>query len=452
MLRPVVFLLAAAVSAPAVGNSTHLVAIKHVNVIDVSRGVVNTDVTIVIENERILRVGRHVRVPPSAEIVEASGKFVIPGLWDMHVHSRGYDEARSAFPKLIAVGITGIRDMGSPLDDVLRLRRDVASGLVLGPEMFVAGPLLNGPLPFRVPFILSVASPDDARAAVDRLRKSGVDFIKVHDALAAPEYEAIAHECRRLGVPYAGHIPPAVDVGDAISLGQRSIEHLGGRFYGLMLACSREQQTATSRVRAVVASARRDLEDGRDPDDSDIFRADLTKLIGDEFEWARAEQLLTRLRENAVWQCPTLVSLPLRTVLSSRTDLSAEDVASAQRLLQRMYDLIRAMARSGIGILAGTDAPLNTGALHDELELLVAAGLTPLQALQAATIRPTQYLGVSSFLGTVSAGKVANLVILEANPIVDIRNTRTIVATILRGRYIKVERTGNPAGIAIRLH
>jgi Amidohydrolase family len=421
--------------SPAFAQSGQL-AITHVTVIDPRDGSKQPDATVLIKGARIARVGRHVRAPRGARVIDASGKYVIPGLWDMHVHIGSVESAKVVFPALIAKGITGVRDMGTPLKEAIEIRAAAKQGGLPGLEVFVAGPLLNGPLPFKTPLILSVGTPEEARRAVDQLHAAGVDFVKVHDALPAPEYDAIASECRKIGMPFAGHVPPSVTAEHASEAGQRSIEHLGGRFYGVLLACSRDEAAITNRIREVVSSVLASMTAGKEADDSVIFRAEMTRPLVEGFDPDKASRLIARFRRNGTWQCPTLVSLPLRSALADRTDLSDEDRSWGQRLLEKIDSVVVQLAKQNADLLAGTDAPLATPRLHEELDLLVAGGMTPLQALQTTTLNPARFFGRTGDFGSVSRGRVADLVVLDANPLEDIRNTRRVSGVLIRGVYL----------------
>src|SRR5712691_6873036 len=253
--------------------------LAHATVIDATGAPAKRNMSIVIVDGRIVALGKtgKVRVPADAEVIDATGKFLIPGLWDMHIHSGGYENGKKYFPLLIANGITGIRDMGSPLDEILRLRREVEAGEIIGPHMIIAGPIVQGPLPFRMPLFISVNNRAEARQAVISLKGHGVNFIKVQDALPRELYFVIAAEAKRQRIPFAGHVPPSVSAAETSNAGQRSIEHLGGRFYGVLLGCSDREAELTSMVREIVSNVMKALNDKKEPDDSDIFRASLTK-------------------------------------------------------------------------------------------------------------------------------------------------------------------------------
>ena len=416
-------------------------ALIHVTVIDATGAPPQPGMTVIITGDRITALGKtgKVRLPEKAEVIDASGKFLIPGLWDMHVHSVSYENGRRFLPLLAARGITGVRDMGSPLEDMLRLRRETLEGKFAGPRLVVAGPLLQGPLPFQLPFITSVHNPAEARRTVSYLKGRGVDFVKVHDALPRELYFAIAAEATKQRVPFAGHVPPSVTATEAAAAGQRSIEHLGGRFYGVLLSCSGREAELTARIRSIVRDALRALDEKREPDDSEIFRAGFTAPLLDSYDETKAKALFSAFKKNGTWQVPTLVALPLREAVSSgggRANLNAEDVRVGRLLVRKQFELVAAMQRAGVKILAGTDLPPDGLTLHEELALLTEAGLTPMEALQAATRNPAEFLGRLNSFGTVERGKIADLVLLDANPLEDIRNTRKIRAVFIGGKLV----------------
>jgi hypothetical protein len=428
-----------AAQAP-VRNDTATLIFTHVTVIDATESHPKSDMSVVIIGRRIARIRKtsSVAVPPGARVVDGRGKFLIPGLWDMHVHSGGYEAGKQNFPKLLALGITGIRDMGSPLDEILRLKAEVNEGRLLGPRMVIAGPLLQGPLPFKIPLIMSVATDSEARAAVRYLKKRGVDFIKVHDALPANLYLAIASESRRQRIPFAGHIPPSVTAREASNAGQHSIEHLGGRFYGVLLYCSSREAELTDRVRRIVARVLESLYAHKEPDDSEIFRSIFTKPLVTSFRSGRAAALFRTFKSNGTWQVPTLIGQPIRDAVNGgRNDLTVDDIRYGRLLVQKQMDVVGMMSRAGVKLMAGTDLPLDRPRLHDELALLVQAGLTPLQALQSATRTPAAFLGMLDSLGTIEQGKIADLVMLDADPLANIRNSEKINAVVVAGRFVE---------------
>lgn len=411
---------------------------NHVTVINMTDAPPKSDMTVVVIGNRISALGKtgKLRAPRNAQVVDASGKYLIPGLWDMHIHSDNYDKGRKYFPRLIAMGITGIRDMGTPLDDVLRLRREIDEGRFLGPRMVVCGPLLVGALPPNfppMPLIFGVKNASEARQTVRSFKARGVDFIKVESSLPRESYFAVAAEAKRQSLPFAGHIPPFVTANEASGAGQSSVEHLGGEHYGVLLACSTHESELHAKIKEI-AQAQIDAAFGKGKaDETSVYRASLTKPLLDSFRDEKAKALFERFVKNKTWQAPTLVALK---GLWNRNDLQDSDIRFGEQVKQRELEITKAMQRAGVGLLAGTDAPPDRANLHDELAMFVQAGLTPKEALQAATINPAKYFHRQSSLGAIERGKIADMVLLEANPLEDIGNAKRIAAVVLNGRYL----------------
>jgi cytosine/adenosine deaminase-related metal-dependent hydrolase len=253
--------------------------LTHVTVIDATGAPAKPDMTVIVTGDRIVGIGRAnaLRVPNNAQVFDATGKFLIPGLWDMHVHLGSYEDGKKALPHLLAYGITGVRDMASPIDDILRLKRETADASIVGPQMVVAGPILQAPLPFRVPSLVrTVSDPGDAKNMVDELNAKGVDFIKIGNTLPRAAYLAIAEESKRLRVPYAGHLPVSVSASEASRYGQRSIEHFGSAgFHSVLIACSTQEAELSAYVQAALAAAL----SGGDSPDTKVLRADFTTRL-----------------------------------------------------------------------------------------------------------------------------------------------------------------------------
>jgi hypothetical protein len=381
--------------------------------------------------------------PKDAELLDGRGKFLIPGLWNMHVHLGAYAEGKQALSVYMAEGITGLRDMASPLEDILRLRQDVNRGKILGPHLVVAGPIIQGPLPFQMPLFISVKDATAGRQTVDMLRNRGVDFIKVQDAIPHDIYVAVAQEAKRDNISLVGHIPPTLLPEEASDLGQHSIEHLGGQFWGVLIGAStRESELHAEEVRMYRDSLAA-VEHRQSPPTLHM-RAPFTRAIVENYDPQKAAALVARFRENHTWQCPTLVVLHTLWT-SGGAKYTPEDMRWADRLLAKDTELVRMMARAGVGLLAGTDLPPNAknGTIHDELAYLVDAGLTPMQALQTATRNPAEFLGTLENLGTIELGKIADLVLLNANPLDDIHNTRRIFAVVVQGHVVSRQTTGH---------
>lgn len=207
-----------------------LLAIIHVTVIDATGAEAAPDQTVIIKGDRISSMGKtgEVAIPNDASTVDASGKFLIPGLWDMHVHTLQEGRPELFFPLFIASGVTGVRDMGSPpheLRGIRRLREQIEEGKLLGPRIVAAGPLVDGPSPMFPELSIAVASETEARQVVNDLTSGGADFIKVYSLLTRDSYFAVADEARRRDIPFAGHGPESVSAAEASDAGQGSIEH-----------------------------------------------------------------------------------------------------------------------------------------------------------------------------------------------------------------------------------
>ena len=288
--------------------------------------------------------------PPDAESIDASGQFLIPGLWEMHVHLGGLDAGMRAGPAFIAHGVTGVRDMASPLEEILTLRDRWPTASPSGPRLVAAGPILQGPLPFELPLIRSVDNPRAARTAVDDLHRAGVDFIKVGDTVPPEAYQALADRARQHGLPVAGHLPVGIGAAEAALAGQRSIEHFGGRFHGLLLASSSEEGPLTRRVQEVLDAARR----GEAGADMRLFSADLAGPLADSFSRAKAAALFRTFVDGGTVQVPTLVAL--RGIWGAQTDSMTEhDRRAADRVWDRYAEMLRLMLDAGVSVLAGSD-------------------------------------------------------------------------------------------------
>ncbi|HEY8183769.1 MAG TPA: amidohydrolase family protein [Thermoanaerobaculia bacterium] len=408
-----------------------ILAITNITIIDGTGAKPRLHQTLLVDGDRIVSIGK-VRVPRGAEVIDGTGKFLVPALWDMHVHLGSYAHAREAFPRMLASGVAGVRDMGTPLDDALRIRREVRSGALEGPRVMTPGPLVQGPLPFKTPLMISVHSREEVDATVRSLRDAGVDFIKVHDALPRDLYFDVARAASHDHIPFAGHIPPSIRASEAAQAGQHSIEHLGGRFHGVLIGCSTRESELMKKIGDVVAAAMTALDEGKEPDDSTIFRAPITGDLVEGFDRAKANALFDEFRRKHIWQVPTLVAQPIR----SRSDLTGDDRRYADALINLQKQVVLMMHRRGVRILAGTDSSLDPHALHEELRLLVEAGLTPTEALRSATRDAAEFAGVLTETGTIERGKLADVLIVDADPLLDIANLARVNTVVLRGRRI----------------
>jgi len=356
---------------------------------------VRADVLVV--GDRIAGVGRNVRAPAGARRVDVTGRYLLPGLWDMHAHVAAEGPVGDALEDYVRNGVLGIRDMGGRSEEILALRDEVAAGRRFGPTMVVAGPTLNGTQ--GGDFHRAVANAAEARAAVRELAAQGVDFIKIHRQLSREAFFAIRYEARALDLPFGGHVPLALDWIDASDAGMRTFEH----------------------IQTIVEN---ELEAGVDP-----VRATFDAL--ERLGGARGDSIFAAMARNRTYWTPTLTFY--RT---SWAGDSPERRALKQRAYASMSPLVARAARAGVPILAGTDLLERRGAgLLDELDQLVAAGLTPRQALAAATATPFRLTGRGP--GPIRTGREASFLILDADPLANVANVRLLRGVVLRGRQLE---------------
>ena len=397
--------------------------ITNVTVVDVDSGRLVPDRTVIVRGTRIAAVGEAslTPLPANAVVVDGSGRFLIPGLWDFHVHALFDPEAARTFlPRFVAAGVTGVRDMGGSLGVLRAVRWAMLAGTMVGPRLVAAGAVLDGPEPVDPSVSFAVGDSADASAALDSLVRAGADFVKVYTLLPREAYFVVLREAHRRGLQVVGHVPIGVSVREAVDSGQRTIEHLRDEVGQLCMSAA--DQSCSS--------------------------------------------LLDTLRARGTWLVPTLVVLRVKAILDDTSLVLDPRLQTMPDLVRSGWDGVRERARerpagywperrarffgdleltgaawrAGVPLLAGTDAgALYTypgSSLHDELVQLVRAGLTPAAALRAATLGPAEFLGATDSLGTVAAGKVADLVLLDADPLADIGNTRRITAVVLNGRLL----------------
>jgi len=432
------------------------IVFEHATVIDATGALPKKDFSVAVRDGRIVSVKPSVEAVAGAIAIDATGKFIIPGLWDMHVHITA---PQILFPLLVANGVMGVREMysGAALSTIRQWRLLPDAPRLLAPG-FIDGPLMTGNLPDAV----AVANAEQARAAVRALQADGADFLKVYNSVPRGAFLALMQEARAVGIAVAGHVPEEVSPLEASAAGMRSEEHLNN----ILLNASRDEV----RLRAERVATM---------NDSKIGGAEKLRLLAwpllaglvDTYDEKKAAALFQAFVKNGTWQTPTLAILdgfaheldddfvndPRRRFLPKawtdnwdprviyylRDQTPAEYEVLHQRmrmLLTRYRKLVGDMHRAGVELLAGTDTnPLNPvvpgWGLHEELALLAESGLTNMEALQAATRNPARYFGVLDETGTVEEGKSADLILLDADPLEDIRNTQKINTVVMRGHY-----------------
>jgi imidazolonepropionase-like amidohydrolase len=431
----------ACVGSARTGEGPTTLALINTTVVDVETGALLLNQTVLIAGNRITQIGpsAQLRLPSGAQVVEASGKYLIPGLWDAHVHLSVAGE--SALPLFVAHGVTGVRDMGSRLADTDVWQLASSNGSLVAPRIRTPGPILESarwleavqgfPMPVEFPLWevsprVGVGTAEDARAAVDSLADAGVDFIKIRTVASPEVLRAIAAQAKRHGLLLAGHAPSGIGLAEASDLGLSSVEHTeptvfvldtlpdaarlqvfqhlarnGTRVAPTIIAEMNWRLTADTVVAAVIE----DVRGSREPRRRHI--SDM--LVG---SW-RFQMAIKQFETPMDWQA----------------------------LHERGMEDLRLMRRAGVSMMAGTDLGavlvFPGSSLHEELVLMVEKiGMTPLEALQSATRNTAEYLNLQDSLGKVEVGKLADLVLLEADPLQDIWNTRRVAAVVLDGRYM----------------
>ena len=440
---PVLRKLILAVVLPVAAATAQTLTITHVTVIDTVTGKTLPDRTVTIDGNRIMGVAPSGRQEThQGQTIDARGEYLIPGLWDMHTHvyfdNTAADGSDLVLPLFIANGITGIRDMGSILDPILQARSQVAAHRLLGPRMVVSGPMLDGPTsPYKA--VIPIATPEDGRKAVDLLKSRGVDFIKVQSNVPREAYFAIADEAKKQAIPLEGHVPDAIRASEAISAGQITFEHLIGVF------------------------------EASSPDEDKYLTGKKGPgLFLASYDLSLEAKIIQTIATHHVWQCPTLfwergqwlvdaidyskdpdlayaghtwvTKLWPDSQASILKTLDTDPLPVREKFVVHELDIVRKLHAANVPFLAGTDTPAGVDvipgiSLHLELQRFIAAGFSPLQALQTATLNPAIFLHRRADFGTVETGRIADLVLLRANPLENIANTRSIAGVIADGRY-----------------
>src|SRR5467141_2556561 len=423
-------------------SSEDPLVLNHVTVVDVRTGALQPDQTVIIEGNHIAFAGPNKSAEYSrhAHVVNGRNLFLIPGLWDMHVHlvfGDWFPDAQGiSLPLFVANGVTGVRDMGSELDIVQGWRNEIEAGRLIGPRIYTPGPMLDGPKP-RFPSSVAIATPEDAHRAVADLKRRGAEFIKLQSLIPREAVFAISEEAKKQEIPFEGHVPDAVRASEMSAAGMKSFEHLIGIFEGSSSA------------------------------EDDFLKGNKTegKFLA-TYDAARAAALAGMLAKNQTWQCPTLVwerggnlidvsdfskdervkyvpaSWKNKTWKRFSDEITqgygTDDLETRKKFIEKELEVVGILHKAGVPFLAGTDTPAGVHifpgySLHEELQRFVAAGFTPLEALQTATINPARFLGMEDQLGTVEKGKLADLVLLSANPLEDIANTQKVAGVVSNG-------------------
>lgn len=455
-LAPALALLPLLATAACDAGEPPDLAITDVAVVDVVAGEVAEGRTVTVAGGRItgiLPADDAGNAGDAARVIDGSGRFLVPGLWDAHVHFRGgtdiVEENRALLPLYIANGVTTVRDAGGDITGaILGWRRAIATGETVGPRILTSGPKLDGPRPSWDGSI-ALASPDEVPAALDSLGRLGADYVKIYDgSTPADVYLAIVEEAEARDMIVTGHMPLSVRFLDAVEAGLDATEHLYYAFKGT--------SPLEDRVTAAVAAGEMGFWDALDlmmegPKDpareAATFRA-MAEAGTAVVPTLHIGQVLARVDEEDHQGDPELryIDPAVEETYAGRVRSAERASAESRRRTRALRDTLAAlvprMRDAGVVLLAGSDAgPFNSYtypgfALHSELEALVDAGLTPAEALRAATVAPAEFMRVGSALGRVAEGYLADLVLLEADPLEDIGNTRAVAAVVLRGETV----------------
>ncbi len=415
-------------------------ALIHVQVIDVVTGRVARDRTVVMRNARIVAIDGSARpLPAGVMVVEGRGDYVLPGLWDSHVHlsdtSIG-DTAGAVAPAFLQAGVTTVRDMGGNLGAVDTIRRLIATRAIEGPHILRAGPFLDGPKE-GAPDRLTVETREQGFAAAQALHAEGVDFLKIHNGISREAFQGVLSAARVLHMRVAAHLPHSVSAEEAVDAGVNTLEHT--------------ETLLESGLRALNLP-------GRTPDEGQLALNKVSSI--------GPGSLIMRMKAKGACFTPTLSEYRNFSGLSAQTyPLDAAKIAPPtltafwdkyfppepqpeaarknairQTIFRAFFGVVRAMDQAGIPIMAGTDfgaRDIYPGySLHEELGLLSKAGLSNLHVLQAATINPAKCMGLASERGTLEPGKAADLVVIEGNPLQDLSALGRLRFVVANGRLI----------------
>lgn len=463
-------LIAAGCGGSDAQGITQGTVIRNATVVDTRDGSLKAGMSVVVDGGRIVKVtDRPVVASGTATTVDATGKYVVPGLLDMHTHLFDADATQQALAAkmMLANGITGVREMRGSAELVqatAQLNAGFAAGTVDAPEILVIpGEIIGNPVP-----LLSAAATTAAGAVaeVQRQKAYGAGFIKVTNANRDASLALLA-EARNQGLHVAGHLSPALSARDSSNAGWRAVEHLGSGI-GTLLDCSTQEDS----VRAALLSGAGGATPGLPPTwAGNVANAPLFQRVHDSYDATKCQAVAQTFAKNGTWFVPTLIRLrtqrfiedtgyradPNLAYVSKATRASWEASALARlafpataidtyhQYYAREQPLPRLLKDNGVKLLAGSDtstvAPwvIPGFSLHQEFALLAAGGLTPLEILQMATLNGAEFLGRQATMGTVEEGRNADLVLLDANPIADVANLSRISAVFLRGRHFPKE-------------
>jgi imidazolonepropionase-like amidohydrolase len=436
-LIPLVFLGACMIDPgnkqPSVKEGIY--AIKSVSVVDVENGIVIPMQTVVVLDGRIAQIGRSgtVNIPQGATVIDGQGLYLMPGLVDAHVH---YFDAPIFGRLLLANGVVLVRDMGMPNDDILPLRDALNQGEILGPEMVATGFILDGEPPLIPQISLGIKTPEDARLVVRQQVGAGVDMIKVYSTLDRDVFLTIMDEAQKHGLKVVGHVPDSIDIEEAADAGLDSMEH----WFGFEKVIARLLGEPVKLAFSGMGS-----------------QADyLTHL--DEVDPSALQDVYQRLRDSGLTVVPTVVTfrnypdldtldfgtiegyeyLSPAVIAYWKAQMAGQDKMD-QGVWQNWAEIVRGLNQAGVPLMVGTDLMvpgiIPGIAIHTEMLIWQEVGIPAVDILRSATLIPAQFMGLGHRLGSIDEGKTASMVLVQGNPLDDIRNARKIEGVFLRGKY-----------------
>ncbi len=385
--------------------------------IDVTGKPPTPDSIVLIEGDRIIAAGSRstIKIPNNARIIDVAGKFLLPGLWDMHAHLYQTEFG----PTYLAAGITTARDVGNDIETATALRDAAKEKRGLGPRMFLAG-YIDGKNEGHS-FDVQVETPEEARAAVQRYKNAGYEQIKIRNNVKLETLKVICDEAHRLGMTVTGHVPDGMNALQAVEAGMDQLNHINYVVTGFFPRRDRNNPPLTINLNGpnVVNALKFFKEHGTVIDPTD----------------AVLELMLRPMNVPIESFEPGLTKVPAElTVQINKKGESADEAEGLRMVLDVLLKITGALQRAGVPVVAGTDVGVPGHTLHRELELYVKAGFTPLEAIQAATIVPARVMKADGEVGAIEAGKRADLIVLEANPLDNISNIRSVRFVVTQGR------------------
>jgi len=405
------------------GSHASTLAIVGATLIDGTGANPVRDSAVLVENGRITSAGprANVKIPHDAKVIDAQGKTLLPGLWDMHAHFEQVEWG----PIYLAAGVTTVRDCGNEFEFITSVRDAIAQGRGLGPRLLLAG-FVDGTSPMAIG-MARVDNPDQARQWTDRYHDAGFQQMKIYSSVKLEEIKAVADEAHRLGMTVTGHIPNGINAYQAIEAGQDQINHI--QYIADIMHVPLPENASRADRRHAVANL--------------------------DLNSPEAQKALAFLKEHHTVVDPTIALFELFGATTARPPASFEPGISkipaalsqvlsdvgppnentelGDKVFKKEVEVVGALHRAGIPIVAGTDQAVPGHSLHREIELYVQAGFTPMEAIQAATIVPARAMGLDKELGTVEKGKRADLILITGNPLEDIHNTRNVEYVITNG-------------------